>query len=169
MAQKGEGDSCLGTRGGGDLSTKGKISMADPGQEQKRFTHASPPRPGGKIQGEDISIERRECHFRYGPLSHDLIMAAKIPCLTVDLCDKNNNLFCMNLPFFKIVTWTGHPHCPVFKRLKCYLFFSFMRALLVAWPLLHNPKAKISFIINERYSDILGSSSIGREPSTLLT
>jgi len=33
----------------------------------------------------------------------------------------------------------------------------------------HNPKAKISFIINERYSDILGSSSIGREPSTLLT
>ena len=33
----------------------------------------------------------------------------------------------------------------------------------------HNPKAKISFIINERYSDILGSNSIGREPSTLLT
>ena len=33
----------------------------------------------------------------------------------------------------------------------------------------HNPKAKISFIINERYSDILGSNSIGREPSTLFT
>ena len=33
----------------------------------------------------------------------------------------------------------------------------------------HNPKAKMSFIINERYSDILGSSSIGSEPSTLLT
>ena len=33
----------------------------------------------------------------------------------------------------------------------------------------HNPKAKISFIISERYSDILGSISIGREPSTLLT
>ena len=33
----------------------------------------------------------------------------------------------------------------------------------------HNPKAKISFIIKERYSDILGSNSIGREPSTLLT
>ena len=33
----------------------------------------------------------------------------------------------------------------------------------------HNPKAKISFIIRDKYSDILGSNSIGREPSTLLT
>ena len=64
----------------------------------------------------------------------------------------------MNLPFFKIVTWTGHPHCPVFKRLKCYLFFSFMRALLVAWPLLHNPKAKI------RPEPILGSGTNQEDP-----
>ena len=29
----------------------------------------------------------------------------------------------------------------------------------------HNPKAKISFIIKDKYSDILGSNSIGSEPS----
>ena len=33
----------------------------------------------------------------------------------------------------------------------------------------HNPKAKINFIIKDKYSDILGSNSIGNEPSTLLT
>ena len=33
----------------------------------------------------------------------------------------------------------------------------------------HSPKAKINFIIKDKYSDILGSSSIGSEPSTLLT
>ena len=33
----------------------------------------------------------------------------------------------------------------------------------------HNPKANINFIIKDKYSDILGSNSIGNEPSTLLT
>ena len=33
----------------------------------------------------------------------------------------------------------------------------------------HNPKAKINFIIKDRYSEILGSNSIGNDPSTLLT
>ena len=31
----------------------------------------------------------------------------------------------------------------------------------------HNPNANINFIINERYSDILGSNSIGNDPSML--
>ena len=33
----------------------------------------------------------------------------------------------------------------------------------------HNPKANINFIIRDKYSEILGSNSIGSEPSTLVT
>ena len=33
----------------------------------------------------------------------------------------------------------------------------------------HNPNANISFIIKDKYSEILGSNSIGNEPFTLLT
>ena len=75
------------------------------------------------------------------------------------------------------ITSGGVKIAATIKADKIAYFLLFAKSLEVNIPALtsnskitgnskHNPKAKISFIIKARYSEILGSNSIGNEPST---